>query len=271
MKQDRLTFLSEMRPQTSLNAVWTADEQKVVRERILADRTSFTTAGQGRRDLRRRLALVTTSVVGAVALGGVAAVAGLFPAGQVASPPLAPPLIVNGVGPATIPVPDAPQGAAYLRLELACFDGTRCNTAGGGIEHDGRSTVVQRDALPVTDEVDPTNPQSLDPLNPREGVKVDVEAGTHWRLYAVYTDGLNPEPAPMDDGRTLGIPSNTIVPDLIPALGTNGEAGWVEYDLLTYRAKPAFTADGVQQAPIPLYAADGTTVIGKADVSQPRQ
>ena len=39
MKQDRLTFLSEMRPQTSLDAVWTAEEQKLVPERILADRT----------------------------------------------------------------------------------------------------------------------------------------------------------------------------------------------------------------------------------------
>lgn len=265
MTQDRLTLLGEMRPQTSLNAVWTAEEQELVRQRILTDRTAAA-AGPGRRDIRRRLALVTTSVVGVVALGGVAAVAGLLPAGQVASPPLAPPLIVNGVGPAMVPVPDAPQGAKYLRLELACFDGTRCNTAGGGVEG-GDGIKVQRDALPVTDQVDSTNPQTLDPLNPDEGVKIDVEAGTHWRLYAVYTDGLNPDPAPMDDGRTLGIPSNTVLPDLIPAVGTDGEPGWVEYDLLTYGADPELTADGVQQAPIPLYDTDGTTVIGRADVS----
>lgn len=270
MKQDRLTVLSEMRPQTSLGAVWTAEEQKVMRERILADRTSLAAAGSGWRVVRRRWAVVTTSVVGAVALGGVVAVAGLLPAGQVASPPLAPPLIVNGVGPAMVPVPDAPQGAKYLRLELACFDGSRCNTAGGGVEG-GDGTKVQRDALPVTDDVDSTNPQSLDPLNPGNGVKIDVEAGTHWRLYAVYTDGLNPDPAPMDDGRTLGIPSNTVLPDLIPAVGTNGEPGWVEYDLLTYGADLELTADGVQQALIPLYDTDGTTVIGEADVSQPLQ
>lgn len=267
MTQDRLTLLGEMRPQTSLNTVWTDEEQKLVRERILTSRTAAA-AGPGQRDVRRKLALVATSVVGAVALGGVAAVAGLLPAGQVASPPLAPPLIVNGVGSTTVPVPDAPEGGKYLRLELACFDGTRCNTAGGGVEGDGRSTLVQRDALPVTDEVDPTNPQSLNPLNPDAGVKIDVEAGTHWRLYAVYTDGLNPDPAPMADGRTLGIPSNTVVPDLIPAVGTNGEPGWVEYDLLTYGADPELTADGVQQAPIPLYDTDGTTVIGRADVSR---
>lgn len=269
MKQDRLTVLSEMRPQTSLDAVWTADEQKVVRERILTDRTAAA-SGPGRRHIRRRSALVMTSVVPVVALGGVAAVAGLLPAGQVATPPLAPPLIVNGVGPATVPVPDAPQGAKYLRLELACFDGTRCNTAGGGVEG-GEGIKVQRDALPVSGEVDSTNAQSLEPLNPDEGVKVDVETGTHWRLYAVYTDGLNPDPAPMDDGRTLGIPSNSILPDLIPAVGTNGKPGWVEYDLLTYGAAPELTADGVKQAPIPLYDTDGTTVIGTVDVSVSRR
>ena len=82
MTQDRLTLLSEMRPQTSLDDVWTAGEQQVVRERILADRTAAA-GGPGRRAVRRRFALVTTSVVGAVAIGGVTAIAGLLPAGAV--------------------------------------------------------------------------------------------------------------------------------------------------------------------------------------------
>lgn len=221
---------------------------------------------------RRRIAVIAGSALGAVALGGVAAIAGLMPAGEVAAPPLAPPLIVNGIGPATVSVPAAPKGAAYLRVELACFDGTRCNTAGGGVEGpDDGVTKVQRDALPVTDNVDPTNVQALDRLDPVSGVAIDVTAGTHWRLYAVYTDGLNSTTAPMDDGRTLGIPGNTFPPDLVPAVGTNGKAGWVEYNLLTYGANPRLAVDGVQQAPIPVYDADGTTVIGEADVSKPRR
>ena len=221
---------------------------------------------------RRRIAVIAGSALGAVALGGAAAVAGLMPAGEVAAPPLAPPMIVNGIGPATVSVPPAPEGAAYLRVELACFNGTRCNTAGGGVEGPNNgSTKVQRDALPVTDDIDPSNAQEIDRLDPASGVVIDVAAGTYWRLYAVYTDGLNPEVAPMDDGRTLGIPSNTSLPDLVPAVGTNGKAGWVEYDLLTYAANPRLAADGVQQAPVPVYDADGTTVIGEADVSKPRR
>lgn len=221
---------------------------------------------------RRRLAVIAASALGAVALGGVTAIAGLRPAGEVATAPLAPPVIVNGIGPATVPVPPAPEGAAYLRLELACFNGTRCNTAGGGVEGpENGMRKVQRDALPVTDEVDPINAQKIDRLDPASGVLIDVAVGTHWRLYAVYTAGLNPETAPMDDGRTLGIPGTGVLPDLVPAVGTNGRAGWVEYRLLTFDAHPRFTEDGVWQAPIPVYDADGTTVIGEADVSKPRR
>ena len=73
MKQDRLTLLSEMRPKTSLDAVWTADEQKVVRERILADRTSSGTTGPSR---RKRAALAGVVVLGLVAVPGVASAVG---------------------------------------------------------------------------------------------------------------------------------------------------------------------------------------------------
>ena len=40
-------------------------------------------------------------------------------------------------------------------------------------------------------------------------------------------------------------------------------------EALTERARPRLTPEGISQAPIPVYGADGTTVIGKADVSAP--
>lgn len=73
MKQDRLTILSEMRPNTSLDAVWTTDEQKVVRERILADRTSAATAGPSR---RKRATLAGVAVLGLLAVPGAASAVG---------------------------------------------------------------------------------------------------------------------------------------------------------------------------------------------------
>jgi hypothetical protein len=157
----------------------------------------------------------------------------------------------------------------YLRVELTCFDGTRCNTPGGGVEGpDNGQPKVQRDALPLTDERDPINQQILEVLDPASGVEIDVAPGTHWRLYAVYTDRLNAEPADVGDGRTLGIPSHTVLPDLVPAVASNGKAGWVEYRLLTDQARPELTADGLRQPAIAVYADDGTTQIGTADVSQ---
>jgi len=121
----------------------------------------------------RRVAVIAAGAFGALALGGVTAVAGLRPAGEVANPPLAPPVILNGVGSAKVVLPDAP--------------------------------------------------------------------------------------------------GNEAPPDLVPAVATNGKSGWVDYHLFTDQAHPQLTPEGTSQAPIPVYGADGTTLIGEADVSQPYQ
>jgi hypothetical protein len=226
----------------------------------------------------RRIAAITAGVVGAVALGGVTAVAGLLPAGEVASPPLAPAVILNGVGPAKVVLPDAPGNATYVSVALTCFDGTRCFTPEGGSEGPDDGTVkMTGGALPLTDAFDPHNAQRLAPLNPAAGLAIDVNAGTHWRLYAVYTDLLSPESAPVGNGKILGIPNYAPYgPDLVPAVATNGKPGWVDYSLLTWdyrhttwQGVPQLTPEGTSQAPIPVYDADGITLIGKADVSQP--
>jgi hypothetical protein len=186
---------------------------------------------------------------------------------------MAPPVIVNGVGPADVVLPPAPHGATYLHVELACFDGTRCLTPGGGVEGPtpdsaGISNKVARDALPLTDAVDPRNAQRLAPVDPAEGVPVDVHPGTHWRLYAVYDDTFDPRTAPLPDGRVAGIPGLSQT-DLVPAVTTDGRPGWVSYRSLLDQARPRLTDDGTEQPPLPVYAADGTTVVGVADVSRP--
>jgi hypothetical protein len=131
--------------------------------------------------------------------------------------------------------------------------------------------------LPLSDAFDPHNAQVLAPLKPAAGLAIDVSPGTHWRLYAVYTDSINPKSAPVGNGKILGIPGLTMT-DLVPAVATNGKAGWVDYSLLTWdyhhltwQGVPQLTPEGTNQTPIPVYGADGTTVIGKADVSQPNR
>lgn len=208
---------------------------------------------------RHRRYVVAAGIAGALALGGVTAVAGLRPAGEVATAPMAPPIILNGVGTDTVPLPPAPHGATYLRLELTCFGGTQCETPGGSVTSDSpNGPLYQRDALPLTATVDATNPQQLAPLNPGSGLPVTVTPGTRWRLYAVYTDSLNPVVAPLQDGRTLGIPNNLEWPDLVPAVATNGRAGWIDRQQLIESAKPQ----------LPVYDQNGSTVLGIADLSR---
>jgi hypothetical protein len=223
------------------------------------------------RRTRRRATIIGIAVVGTLIVGGVSAVAGLKPAGDGVGRPLLPPIVVNGVGPADVILPPAPSKAMYVRVELTCYDGTKCNTPGGGVTRptDDGTPMLQRDAEPLTDQADKQNPQDIPRLDPASGLPIDVTAGTHWRLYVVYTDRLNPAPAPAGDGRTLGLPGNTSLPDFVPIVATNGRSGYVDYSLLTDGAHPTLTDSGTSQPPLPVYDVDGTTVIGTADVSKP--
>lgn len=220
---------------------------------------------------RHRPVIITVGVLSALTLTGTA-VASLRPASEVVSPALAPPIVLNGVGAAHVVLPKAPKDATYLRVELTCYDGTRCFTPGGGVEGpatgaDGRAKV-QRDAIPVTNQFDPNNAQSLAPLNPAAGLPIDVEPGTHWRLYAVYTDDLNPTTASLKDGKTVGIPGNMMT-DFVPLVASNGRSGYVDYNKLTDQARPKLTNDGTSQSPIPVYDIDRMTVVGYGEVSHP--
>ena len=80
---------------------------------------------------------------------------------------------------------------------------------------------------------------------------------------------LEPDLAPLRDGRTLGIPGNASLPDLVPVVATNGRDGWVDRRLTLDQSDPELTADGTRQAAVPVYDGSGVTQIGVADVSQP--
>lgn len=244
-----------------------SDEQvrKTTRQ-ILERGQTPVTANQRSRRFRSRAALA--GAFGLAIVGGGVAVASLGPADKIATLHLlAPPMIVSGVGSQDVALPEAPVGARYLTYELACFDGTFCGTPAGSSEgpDDGR-VKVDRGALPTTTATDGTNPQQLQPLGD-QGIQVKVTVGTHWRLYAVYTDQYNFENGTLANGKTLGIPG--IEPaDYLPAITTDGETGWVSYNDLTYDAKVELTPSGVRQGPLTVFDADGTTKIGVTDVSK---
>ncbi len=205
--------------------------------------------------VRVRRVAIGLGVAGAVAVGGATAYAGLRPAGEVAAPPLAEPIILNGVGPGVVPIPEAPEGAVYLKFELACFEATICMSPAGGVTNEAHiDRMVERGAVPVTDRYDPINPQKLAPLD--DGLPIEVDDGAHWRLYAVFAYSRDPQAGRLEDGRTLGIPGVEVV-DLVPATATNGETGWVDYVELTTRSNTS----------IQVYDQDGETVLGEADLT----
>lgn len=242
--------------------------RSMTRQIIAREEVAPLTRQESRR-FRSRAALA--GALGLVLVGGGVAVASLGPADEIATRHLlAPPLIVSGVGPQSVALPVVPSGARYLTYELACFDGTVCGTPGGSVEGpDGGMVKVDRGALPTTSVADDTNPQQLEPLS-GDGLEVRVNAGTHWRLYAVYTDQYDFENGTLNDGRTLGIPG--IEPaDFLPAVTTDGKTGWIAYDDLTYGAKVDLTPHGVRQDPLTVFGPDGVTEIGVTDINRTLQ
>jgi hypothetical protein len=236
----------------------------LTRQILEAASPSVVARREGRR-LPRRIAVACAIGIGLV--GGGVAVASLGPPEEIATAHLlSPPVIVSGVGPQDVAVPEAPPGATYLGYELTCFGGTTCGTPGGSSDapDDGRIHVA-RGQVPTTSEWDPENLQRVEPLTD-SGMPIRVNPGTHWRLYAVYTDQLRFEVADLPNGKTLGIPG-LLIPDYLPAVTDDGRPGWIRYDDLTYDADVELTPTGVRQEPLTVYAADGETAIGVADIN----
>lgn len=243
------------------------DSQSAVMTGSILARADAHEPEQRARPTRRKRAVVALALGGAVLCGGGVAVAGLLPADEVASAHLlAPPVIISGVGPQNVALPTAPGDARYLTFELACFDGTACGSPAGSVEGpDDGDVKVERGAVPTTSYDDPANPQKIEPLT-NKGLQVRVEEGTHWRLYAVFTDTYQPPSGTLPGGATLGLPGGESPSDYLPATTSDGRQGWVKYDDLITGADVDLTADGVRQAPVTVYADDGATVIGTWDL-----
>lgn len=240
-----------------------ADGQAVLMTRSILERSVVHEPEQQTRPPRRKRTFAALGIGTVALLGGGIATAGLLPADQVASTHLlAPSIITSGVGPQTVALPRPPDDSRYLTFELVCFDGTTCGSPAGSVEGPEDDGIkVERGAVPTTSNTDPDNPQELEPL-PNKGLQVRVEAGTHWRLYAVFTDTYQPPSGTLPGGATLGLPGGESASDYLPVMTSDGRQGWVKYDDLITDADVHLTAAGVRQAPVAVYAEDGTTLIG---------
>lgn len=219
-----------------------------------------------RRTRRQRRLLVASATTALTFATGTIAVAALLPAGERAEAPLGSPFFISGVGPQSVVVPTAPESAAYVVFELTCFDSTVCKHQAGGVEGPEVGFGSTGGAVPLGDYQDPISVQDTEPLDPTSGIVVDVDPGSHWRIYGVFTSGIDPLTAVTEEGVELGI-LGLEPTDLVPVITTTGSIGWVRFSEITYEADVTFTDKGVTQEPVVAYGADGVTPVGYADVS----
>lgn len=217
---------------------------------------------------RRR---ITFTLVGTLGLLGVATVsiANLRPAAEVVTMPIAPPVVLQGSESTLVQVPLAPEKARYLKIELACFNSKICAFAEQESVYSSTTpTIIERASLPLSNWYDPEDQSRIAPIDPSKGIQVRVDQGATWRMYAIYTEELNPKSAQLPDdpaygsGMIIGIPNNIDYQGqmFIPIQASNGKLGWINYNALM-TAVP-----GTIKVPFPVFGIDGKTTIGSIDL-----
>jgi len=217
---------------------------------------------QSRVRVRRRLA----AVAGLVIVSGTSGVAfaSLRQPVQTVTMPVAAPMLFEGTGDSTVRLQQGPRRARYLRVELACFDSHTCAVAGESQTGSGHGLSIARAALPLSAWNDGADMQRLPIVDPQAGFKVSADPGASWRLYAVYTDRLNPQSAQLPDHpqhgpvMRVGIPNNNDWPgeQYVPVMASNGKLGWIDYNVLMGAVPDTSTE------PLPVFDVNAEEVVG---------
>lgn len=198
----------------------------------------------------RRLAFVLGTLAGAAVLtGGAIAVIG-FP-GETTTTPIG--SVVSGTytGTASVDLGAPPADAGAVILDVTCIQG-------GGVilvPLNGRNA----DAVSWDCDVRTATTHIVDGKLPDPGTTtftITADPGTQWSVTAQYATTSTTEWGVNANGQTYGVPNENGVPDLSPALATNGKVGYIfNRELLSFR-------EG-EEGFINVYESDGTTVIGQ--------
>lgn len=181
---------------------------------------------------------------------------------------LAAPVTETHAGTATVELGNPPDGATHVALQLTCL------TAGMLWFPDGASVSCRDSDAGTTSGVSTTNVE----LAPgQRGTTITTAADVRWRLTATYVSQATTEWGVNADGNTFGVENHKGAPDLIAAIATNEQQGYVKrHDLDAANGTTAaqhFTspedalrwqeANTGKSVSIPVYEADGSTVIGE--------
>ena len=195
----------------------------------------------------RRLAFVLGTLAGAAVLtGGAIAVIG-FP-GETTTTPLG--SVVSGTytGTASVDLGPVPADADAVILDVTCVQG------GGVILVPLNNGGATWDCDMRTDTTHITNGKLPDPGSTT--ITITVDPGTQWSVTAQYATASTTEWGVNANGQTYGVGNENGLPDLSPALATNGRVGYIfNREVLSFR-------EG-EEGFINVYESDGTTVIGQ--------
>lgn len=221
-------------------------------------------AGAPRRGPRRRWGALAGAIVAiGLAGGGVAVATGqwVLP-GADSITTLGGPAAVTHTGSGDIDLGDRPEEATHIRVEL------RCLTEGTFWFADGASMTCT-----ATDAANPAALTQYDlPLGAGQTTTsiTTSSPAARWTATAWY---ITSEPTPWAtnaNGQTYGVMNADGEPDLIAVEATNGRTGYVYAEELS-GPLPSSPEEAATWTPppsrsIPVYEADGTTVIGEFTV-----
>jgi hypothetical protein len=208
---------------------------------------------------RTRPRMLVAALGIAVVIGGAAAVAAAVltrPSGSDTVTAIAPVVSVTGSGTETIQLGQPPAGATRIELQLTCLTPGLFTFADGASVRCGQSDAG-RDVTAYSLAINPG----------QQSTTITAAPDERWHVVGQYASDTATAWRVNGDGHTYGVPNSNGTPDLIAAVATNGQQGYVYADQLqAAQPQPTSPEQAARMHPtpvaIPVYKSDGHTVIG---------
>lgn len=182
-----------------------------------------------------------------------------LPGGDIVTP-LADPVTMTGSGTQTVHLGTPPSGTDAVTLQLTCL------TAGYFEFPDG--AAVSCDAADVGTRSAAAGYRMAIAADTR-GLTITASTGERWRVTATYVTVTTTPWGVNERGQTYGVQNDSGTPDLVAAMATDGEQGYVlATDLNGPQPADPSEAATFRPAPrtIPVYKSDGVTQIGVFEI-----
>ncbi|MCU1678854.1 MAG: hypothetical protein JWM93_3612 [Frankiales bacterium] len=212
-----------------------------------------------RRGRRKLAALLGGGVL--VMGGGVAVATGVLPLpGTDVVTSVAAPVTATRTGTATVDLGEAPAGTTAIAIQLMCL------SAGHFFTEDGANMVCGPE-----DAGHGTMGWQLAVQPGQRSTTIRAGAGESWRLVATYSMVETTAWGVNADGQTYGVANDSGTPDLIAAIATNGELGYIYSTEMLLPAPTSLQTEPATTEPrrVTVYASDGRSVIGEFVFSIP--